>query len=307
MFVETNPAPIKDVLAAARPDQLGLRAAAAGRRRRRRGSPRIERPARRGRADARRAARSPGRRSRQDGPMTPPRRDRRQPDGAVGRAVGDAPLHRRRARRQRRRRRDRRHRPGHARARTPRSPRAVRPTSTAPSPAARRAFDERLGRDAARQRSEIRCGDRRRDRSPRADEISALRGVRHRPAGHAGARARPRGRPRTSATSPTSARRCTRTPSDQGPARLRDPPPARRRRPDHAVERAVHARHVEARAVPRRRLHGRAQAGRARAAVGQPPARDHGGGRGSGRACSTSSTASARRPARRSSPIPTCR
>ena len=38
------------------------------------------------------------------------------------------------------------------------------------------------------------------------------------------------------------------------------PPPEGRGRPDHAVERPVHARHVEARAVPRRRLHGRAEA-----------------------------------------------
>ncbi len=42
-----------------------------------------------------------------------------------------------------------------------------------------------------------------------------------------------------------------------------DPPPEGRGRSDHSLERSVHARHVEARAVPRRRLHGRAQAGRA--------------------------------------------
>ena len=52
----------------------------------------------------------------------------------------------------------------------------------------------------------------------RADVISSVRGVRHRSAGHAGARAWRRGRPRTSATSPTSARRCTRTRSAPTPS-----------------------------------------------------------------------------------------
>ena len=54
---------------------------------------------------------------------------------------------------------------------------------------------------------------------------------------------------------------------------LRQPQADRRRRADHAVEHAVHARVLEARTGARHGQHGRAQAGRVHAAVGVPVGR----------------------------------
>ena len=94
-----------------------------------------------------------------------------------------------------------------------------------------------------------------------------LRVVRHRPAGEPGPRAGGAG----GRELPLLLRGVRHDPRGRlpgrQPVRLRGPPPEGRGRPDHAVERPVHARHVEARAVPRRRLHRGAQAGRADPAV----------------------------------------
>ena len=79
---------------------------------------------------------------------------------------------------------------------------------------------------------------------------------------------------------------------------LHDPQAGRRRRADHAVERAADALDVADRALPRRRQHDRAQAGRVVAADGDAARGAVRRGRRARRASSTSSTASARRRAR---------
>ena len=307
MFVETNPAPIKHVLARGgligsgyvRPPLVEPTPA-----RRRRDRP----PHRRGWRPAC-TSRSTGWRAcslERAGERHHLRRPQRQ--GAGRRAVGDAPLHRRRARRQRRRRRARRARSRHPHRATPPSPPARRPTSTAPWPPPRQAFEQsgwaehaepQALRDAAR--------DRRRDRGARRHRSARFEAFDTGLPVTPGARARPRGRPRTSATSPTCARSmhedAFRTKAQLGYVIRRPRGVAGLITPWNVPFMLATWKIAPCLAAG---LHGRAQAGRAGPAVGQLAAGDHGGGGGSGRACSTSSTASARRPARRSSPTPTC-
>ena len=90
-----------------------------------------------------------------------------------------------------------------------------------------------------------------------------------------------------------------------GQRRLHAPRAGRRRRADHPVELPAADGGVEARARARDGLHRRAEAGRADAALGAAPRRARVRGRLSRTASSTSSPASARRPAPRSPRIPT--
>ena len=83
-------------------------------------------------------------------------------------------------------------------------------------------------------------------------------------------------------------------------------PPGRRVRADQPVERAVHDRHLEDRALPGFRQHRGAEDERAVAAVDLALGRTRPPRPACRRACSTSCTASARTPASRCVPTPTC-
>ena len=91
------------------------------------------------------------------------------------------------------------------------------------------------------------------------------------------------------------------------PDQLRQPQADRRRRPHHAVEHPVHARVVEARPRPGHRQHRGAQARRVHPALGVAVGRRSSRRPACPTACSTSSTASARKPATRWSSTRTCR
>ena len=238
-------------------------------------------------------------------PSSPPepthRSERHQHDAPHprGTARPHPPLHRRRVRRLGRRRDVRRARPGVERdlragrgrpegRHRPR--RRRRPSRVHRRPVAAHAAARALARAAP---------DRRHRRVPRRAARRAG-DVRHRPADHAGARpgaARRRELPVLRRPDRRAGRRHLQ--GARPPDQLRQPQADRRRRAHHAVEHAVHARVVEARPGARHRQHGRAEAGRVHAAVGVAVGGDLRGGRAARRACSTSSTGSARRRATR--------
>ena len=180
-------------------------------------------------------------------------RDRRPLDDETRGDPDDvASLHRRRAGRQRRRCDARRDRSGDATPCTRQWPRAAPPTSTGPSPPRERVHRERMAgapRTAAfRHLRAIAAAI-----VARADRITEWEAYDTGLARLTGAWA---GAPSRRANFRVLRRRVHvdargRVP-DRRPDRLRHPPPARRRRTDHAVERPVHAGDLEARAVPGR-------------------------------------------------------
>ena len=147
------------------------------------------------------------------------------------------------------------------------------PTSTAPSRAARRAYDAGLVADVRRASAASTCsGSRGSCRSARASSRCSRRSTTA-SRSRSPATSTSRWRPRTSSTTPagpTSSRY-----AGLGP----DPQPARRRRPGHPVELPAADAGVEDRAGAGRRQHRRAQAGRDDAADGAAVRRDLPAGR----------------------------
>ena len=200
----------------------------------------------------------------------------------------------------------RRHRSVDARRSSRACPTPARPTSTAPSQAARARVRRRPveGRDRAGPRP--RAVQARRDRPRPRRRAGRARDAQHRQADR---RSRVRHRRRRDLL------RVLRRPGDEDSrrrhpgARQRDEPRAaradRRRRADHPVELSAADGGVEARAGDLRRLHDGAEAGRADAADRARARVELRRRRACRPASSTSSPASARPPARRSSRIPT--
>ena len=166
--------------------------------------------------------------------------------------------------------------------------------------AARRAFtDGPVAADAAARALAHPAPHRRHRRVPRRPARRA-RVLRLRPADHPGARpGAPGGRELPLLRRPDRRAGRRHLQGARPPDQLRQPQADRRRRADHAVEHPVHARVVEARPGAGHRQHRRAQAGRVHAAVGVAVGGHLRGGRAARRACSTSSTGSARMPATR--------